>query len=75
MNFVKRRATPKKPKLTVANFKELKAQFSIDIKAAVTMKDVPEDMIVNWDQTAIKYVHPTFQLVYGSRGVGPSGLR
>ena len=56
MNFVKRKATTKKPKFTVANFEELKVQFSIDIKAVVTMEDAPEDMIVNWDHTAIKYI-------------------
>ena len=56
MNLVKRKATTKKPKFTVANFEELKAQFLIDIKAVVTMEDVPEDMIVNWDQTAIKHI-------------------
>ena len=56
MNFVKRKATTKKPKFTIANFEELKSQFLMDIKAVVTMEDVPEDMIVNWDQTAIKYI-------------------
>jgi len=56
MKFVKRKATTKKPKFTVGNFEELKVQFLIDIKAVVTMEDIPEDMIVNWDQTAIKYI-------------------
>ena len=28
----------------------------MDIKAIVTMKDIPDDMVVNWDQTAIKYM-------------------
>ena len=56
MNFVKRKTTTKKPKVTVANFDELKSQFLLDIKAIVTMEEIPDDMIVNWDQTAIKYV-------------------
>ena len=56
MNFVKRKATTKKPKVTVENFEELKAQFLMDIKAIVTIEDIPDDMIVNWDQTAIKYI-------------------
>ena len=56
LNFVKRKATTKKPKCTVANFEELKAQFLLDIKAITSMEDIPDDMIVNWDQTAIKYI-------------------
>ena len=56
LNFVKRKATTKKPKFTPSNFEELKSQFLMDIMAVVTMKDVPEEMIVNWDQTAIKYI-------------------
>ena len=72
MNFVKHKATTKKPKFTVANFEELKAQFLIDIKAVVTMGDVPEDMIINWVQIAVKYIHcPTGLWLEKD----PSGLR
>ena len=56
MNFVKRKATTKKPKFSVLHFEELKSQYLMDIKAIVTMQDIPDDMIVNWDQTAIKYI-------------------
>ena len=56
LNFVKRKATTKKPKFTPSNFEELKSQYLMDIMAVVTMEDVPEEMIVNWDQTAIKYI-------------------
>ena len=56
MNFVKRKATTKKPKFTVSNFEELKDQFLMDIKAIALMENIPDEMIVNWDQTAIKYI-------------------
>ena len=56
MDFVKRKATTKKPKLTVSNFEELKDQFLMDIKAITSMEDIPDEMIVNWDQTAIIYI-------------------
>ena len=56
MDFVKRKATTKKPKFMVSNFEELKDQFLMDIKAIASMEDIPNDMIVNWDQTAIKYI-------------------
>ena len=56
MNFVKWKATTKKPKVTVLNFEELKFQYLMDIKAIVTMEEIPDDMVVNWDQTTIKYI-------------------
>ena len=56
MDFVKRKATTKKPKMTVANFDKLKDNFLMDIKAIATIEEVPDDMILNWDQTAIKYI-------------------
>ena len=28
----------------------------MDIKAIVTMENIPNDMVVNWDQAAIKYI-------------------
>ena len=56
MKFVKRKATTKKSKMTVSNFDELKDNFLMDIKAIATMEEVPNDMILNWDQIAIKYI-------------------
>ena len=56
MNFVKRKATTKKPKFSVSNFEEIKSQFLMDIMASVTMEEIPGDMVINWDQTAIKYI-------------------
>ena len=56
LDFVKRKATTKKPKFAPSNFEELKSQYLMDIMAVVTMEDVPAEMIVNWDQTAIKYI-------------------
>lgn len=56
MSFVKRKATTKKSKISVANFGEIKDNFLIDIKAIATLEDVPNEMILNWDQTAIKYI-------------------
>ena len=55
MNFVKRKATTK-AKVSVENFDELKRQYLIDIKAAVTIDDIPHDLVLNWDQTGLNYV-------------------
>ena len=62
-----RKAATKKPKFTSANFEELKTQFLIDFKAVVTLEDVPEDMIVNWDRTAIKCI-PLFNWTMAQEG-------
>ena len=40
----------------MSNFDEMKDNFLMDIKAVVIMEEVPDDMILNWDQTAIKYI-------------------
>ena len=55
MQFVKRKATTK-AKPAILNFEEIKQQYLMDIKAVVEMAEIPKDLIVTWDQTAIKYV-------------------
>ena len=55
MNFVKRRSSSA-AKVSVNNFNQLKSQFIFDIQSIVEMEEIPNDMIINWDQTAIKYV-------------------
>ena len=37
-------------------FKDLQTQFLSDIRTVVKMTDIPLELIINWDQTAIKYV-------------------
>lgn len=49
----------------------------MDIKAVVEMAEIPKDLIVNWDQTAIKYVPVsewTMEKV-GSKRVEIAGLQ
>ena len=55
MNFVKRSKTST-AKVSVENFDQLKAQFLFDIKSIVEIEEIPQYLIINWDQTAIKYV-------------------
>ena len=50
MGFVKRKVS-NGGKVLVAEFEELKEQFIADIAAEVIMKDIPPDLIINWDQT------------------------
>ena len=55
MGFVKRRASTK-VKVSVEDFEVKKEQFLLDIKAIVTLEDIPLDLIINWDQTGMHYV-------------------
>ena len=55
MNFVKRRGSSI-AKLTVANFEAVKEQFILDVNAVVEMKDIPPQLVFNWNQTGISIV-------------------
>ena len=55
IGFVKRKGTTKGT-LQVENFEEEKHQFLFDIKVIVTIEEVPPCLVINWDQTGIKYV-------------------
>ncbi len=55
MGFVKRRASTK-AKVNAEDFAAIKEQFLFDVKMAVEMEEIPNDLIINWDQTGIHYV-------------------
>ena len=55
MGFVKRKATSK-AKVNVENLAVLKEEFLLDIRGLVEMEEIPQDLILNWDQTAVNYV-------------------
>ena len=55
MQFTKRRANSK-AKVLPSNFEEIKEQFLMDIKSLVVMEDIPKELLINWDQTAMKIV-------------------
>ena len=55
MGLVKRRASTK-AKVDVKNFDELKRNFLGDIKNVVLMDEIPQELIINFDQTGINYV-------------------
>ena len=55
MGFVKRRASTS-AKVSLSNFNDPKAQFLFDIMINIRMDEIPDQLIINWDQTAINYV-------------------
>ena len=65
MGFVKRRANTK-VKVSVEDF-EKKEIFLADIKATVTMEEIPPDLVLNWDQTGVNIV-PTSSWTLDRRG-------
>ena len=55
MGYVNRKASSK-AKITVENLASLKEQYLFDIRDVVDMEEIPHDLIINWDQTAVHYV-------------------
>ena len=55
MDFVKRKAISK-AKVTVENSAVLKEEFLLDIRGLFEMEEIPQNLILNWDQTAVNYV-------------------
>ena len=55
MGLVKRQATTK-AKVTPTNFRSVKKQYLADIRSIVFIEDISADLIINWDQTGVKYV-------------------
>ena len=55
MGLVKRKGNTK-AKVGLEQFDEIKRMFHQDIRSAVVMNEVPSELIINWDQTALSYV-------------------
>ena len=56
MGMVKRKATTAHSKVTAQDFDKSKAQMLADIKCTVEIENIPQELVINWDQTAIHYV-------------------
>lgn len=55
MNYVKRKSTTKEG-IAVSNFDKIKDQFLLDIKGVKVMEEIPDELVISWDQIGIKYV-------------------
>ena len=66
MNFVKRKATTK-GRFAISNFEAVKTQYLLDIKGVKMMEEIPDELMINWDQTGIKYV-PASQWTMAEKG-------
>ena len=45
-----------KAKVNIEDFDEIKKLFLLDIKGVVAMDEVLPELIINWDQTGLKYI-------------------
>ena len=66
MSYVKRKGCSVK-KLQVIDFEGVKQQFLIDIRAVVTLEEIPKDLILNWDHTGLNIV-PTSSWTMEEKG-------
>ena len=55
MGFVKRKTTIK-AKNTKENIDAVKSDFLFEIKVIVALEEIPMELIINFDQTGLKYV-------------------
>ena len=60
MNLVKRKDTTG----VKVHFEKLKKQFLSDV-CSIVMEEIPEQLIINWDQTDLKYVQIIHLLTKG----------
>jgi len=66
MNLVKRKGTTA-VKVLPSNFEKLKKQFLSDVHSTVVMEDILVELIINWDQTSLKYV-PVSNYTFADKG-------
>ena len=55
MGYVKRKCS-NAGKVSLIRFEEIKEVFVADVTAEVIMNDIPDDLVVNWDQTGLHLV-------------------
>ena len=55
MGYVKRKCS-NAGKISPIQFAEIQEVFLADIKAQVLMNDIPDELIINWDQTGLPFV-------------------
>ena len=56
MQFVRRKGTTAKSKLSREHFHRLKAEFLQEILSTVSMEEIPAELVLNLDQTGMKIV-------------------
>ena len=55
-HWAKGRRVTTNASLTLVDFEERKAQFVFDAQVIIKLQEIPDDLVVNWDQPNIYYV-------------------
>ena len=55
MGYVRRKATTQ-AKMPVEDFEEIKKSYLLDLEVVMSMDKIPEELVINFDQTGIHYV-------------------
>ena len=55
LGFVKRRSSTKS-KVSPSDFSHLQEQFSYDARVLIEIMEIPNSLVINWDQTGIQYI-------------------
>ena len=42
--------------MSIEHFEEVKKEYLLDIKLIISMDEIPEDLVINLDQTGIHYI-------------------
>lgn len=70
VGLVKHQATTK-AKVTPSNFENMKQQCLADTCSLVFIEEIPDNLIIHWDQTGLKYV-PVWNWTIASVGLKTS---
>lgn len=75
MKFVKHKVTTAKSKHIDANFASIKKAFLQEVVQTIEMEEISPDLILNWDQTAVKIVPTSTWTMYhqGAKRVEVAG--
>ena len=56
MGYVKRKASTKTGKLSNEQFEHRRQKFLLEISGMVKAHDIPDELVLNWDQTGFNLV-------------------
>ena len=51
-----KRKTKTKVRFAISNFEAVKGKFLLDIKRVTMIEEIPDELVINWDQTGIKFL-------------------
>ena len=56
MGYVKRKLASRKKLANVAEYEQLKGDFSLEIRIIVNMNKIPPELVINFHQAVLNYI-------------------